>query len=806
MRRSFTKTNNLKRSFSQFYGSGISCSSSNYSFYTPTAFVRHYAASKSAVATPQLQTDIDSIRNIGISAHIDSGKTTLTERILFFTDRIHAMHEVGGKDGVGAKMDSMELEKQKGITIKSAATYVNWDDHHINIIDTPGHVDFTIEVERSLRVLDGAVLVICGVAGVQSQTITVDRQMRRYKVPRLVFINKLDRQGASPYRGLDLLRAKLGVKCALVQIPIGEQENFKGVIDLLSKKTISFGGSSGKMVDQSDTASVYESQITKYRSELLEALFEIDDPLAEAAMEKGEDGLTVKEIKAAIRRQTLARKFIPVFIGSAIKNTGVQPLLDGVVDYLPSPKDKTVHAMDTKAARQKAKKEEGKKSKGLIGAGRLITEEEDNENEGIDNETAGSVRLTPDIKKPFVGLAFKLEEGPYGQLTYFRIYSGTLKRGESIVNQTDRKKTKVSRLVRMHSNELEDIQQVGCGEICALFGLECSSGDTFTDGKLDVVMRSMYVPEPVISFSLAPLDASQDIEKFGKALNRFQREDPTFKVHQDQETQETIISGMGELHLEIYKERLTREYDVAVKTGNPKVAYREALTAKSSFDHLHKKQSGGSGQFARVSGFVEPIPEEEGDELEGHVHKNTSGRVSLQFVNGMVGASIPPEFIPACEKGFLEAVNKGPLIGAQLERVRVVLKGGETHPVDSSELAFRIACATAFRNAVMATRPQVLEPVMKVEITVPSEFQAGVIGSISRKRGAVDTVAKEAGYTTIMCKVTLNQMVGYSTDLRSITEGKGEFTMEYSHYEPVLRDLQNSLVAAYQEERLKRNK
>eukprot|EP01088_Endostelium_zonatum_P004534 TRINITY_DN15818_c0_g1_i1.p1 TRINITY_DN15818_c0_g1~~TRINITY_DN15818_c0_g1_i1.p1 ORF type:complete len:799 (-),score=238.04 TRINITY_DN15818_c0_g1_i1:109-2505(-) len=771
---------------------------------------RLYSSKSRVDNTPQLQTDIASIRNIGISAHIDSGKTTLTERILFYTNRIHAMHEVGGKDGVGAKMDSMELEKQKGITIKSAATYVNWNDHHVNIIDTPGHVDFTIEVERSLRVLDGAILVVCGVAGVQSQTITVDRQMRRYKVPRLAFINKLDRAGASPFKGLDLLRSKLGVKCALVQIPIGEQEGFKGVIDLVTRKTISFGGSAGSMVSASDPLAAFEPQIIKYRTELLENLFEVDDQLAEIALEKDLNDITPDEIKGAIRRQTLSRKFIPVFIGSAIKNTGVQPLLDGVIDYLPSPLEKPVYALDAKKAKQKAKKEEGKeKKKNLIGAGKLVTDEEEAgaNTEGLDRQAEGTILLQPDIKAPFVGLAFKLEEGVHGQLTYMRIYSGTLKRGDNIQNQTDRKKTKVARLVRMHSNEVEDIQQVGCGEICASFGLDCSSGDTFTDGKLDVVMRSMYVPEPVISYSISMVEGeSSDIDKFTRALNRFQREDPTFKVHTDPESQETIISGMGELHLDIYKERLIREYEVEVKTGNPKVAYRESITGKATFDYLHKKQSGGSGQYAKVQGYIEPIPLSEGDDLEGHIHKNANNRITLQFLNNIIGATIPPEFVPACEKGFLEAVNKGPLIGAQLERVRVVLKGGETHPVDSSELAFRIASASAFRGAVMQTRPQVLEPVMKVEIVCPFEFQAGVIGSVARKRGTINTVAKEGGYATITANVTLNNMVGYATDLRSMTEGKGEFTMEYSHYEPVSGDLQMALVKAYQEERMKRNK
>eukprot|EP01090_Pellita_catalonica_P003256 TRINITY_DN12907_c0_g1_i1.p1 TRINITY_DN12907_c0_g1~~TRINITY_DN12907_c0_g1_i1.p1 ORF type:complete len:729 (+),score=137.65 TRINITY_DN12907_c0_g1_i1:141-2327(+) len=707
--------------------------------------------------------ELRKIRNLGISAHIDSGKTTLTERILFYCNKINSIHDVGGKDGIGAKMDSMDLERQKGITIKSAATYVSWGENHINIIDTPGHVDFTIEVERALHVLDGAILVICGVSGVQSQTITVDRQMKRYNVPFIGFINKLDRMGAHPGKVIEQLQQKLGYNCAAVQIPIGVEENHRGLVDLIKMKALSFIGGSGEVVQESEIPENLVKTAEQARSELLERLFDADDDLAEKAF-SGEE-LSEADIKASIRKLTIARKFIPIFMGSAFKNKGVQPLIDGTIDYLPSPAETQDTAFSLK-------------------------------------EPDVKVPLKPDDDAPFVGLAFKLEESPHGQLTYTRVYQGTLNKGDTIVSMADGKKVKVPRVIRMHSDEMEDVQSIGSGEICAMFGVDCSSGTTFTSGEVQCTLESMFLPSPVISLSMTPKQQGAAATKFAKALSRFQKEDPTFLVHTDPASKQTIVSGMGELHLEIYKERLEREYDVEVITGNPKVAYKETATKRVEFDYLHKKQSGGAGQFARVQGFIEPIPldEEEEDLGDGKIYKN-GDRIRMHFVNDVIAGSIPSGFIPACEKGFLEAVDAGPLTEHPLERIRVVLNSGAFHAVDSSELAFRLACQGAFREAIRQAAPIILEPIMTVEITVPSEFQNGLTASISRRQGTVNSSTTEGQYTTFVCEVPLSKMMGYATDLRSMTEGKGEFSMEYDRYEKVLPDFQQSLIAEYQRDK-----
>ncbi|MDH3542346.1 MAG: elongation factor G, partial [Desulfobulbaceae bacterium] len=510
-----------------------------------------------------MKANLDMLRNIGISAHIDSGKTTLTERILFYTQRIHAIHEVRGKDGVGAKMDSMELEKERGITIQSAATYCKWKGHAINIIDTPGHVDFTIEVERALRVLDGAVLILCSVGGVQSQSITVNRQMTRYKVPRIVFINKCDRTGANPYRVAKQVRDKLDLNAVLLQIPIGLEGDLKGVVDLVTMKALYFEGANGETIREADIPAELQEEAEAKREELLDAASMFSEELMEAILE----GTPTEEmIRKAIRAGTLSLELVPVFMGSAYKNKGVQPMLDSVINYLPTPKDIKNTALDLKNDEQE-------------------------------------ISLTPDPDAPLTSLAFKLEDGRYGQLTYIRIYQGTLKKGDTIINSRDGKKVKVGRLVRMHSDEMEEIEEAAAGDIVALFGIDCASGDTFTSPDISVSMSSMHVPEPVISLAILPIDNKAQVN-MSKALNRFTKEDPTFRTYVDHETNETIISGMGELHLEVYIERMKREYQAEVQVGQPQVAYRETITQRAEFNYTHKKQTGGSGQFGRVGGYM----------------------------------------------------------------------------------------------------------------------------------------------------------------------------------------------------------
>lgn len=707
--------------------------------------------------------DINQLRNIGISAHIDSGKTTLTERILFYTGRIKAIHEVRGKDGVGAKMDSMELEREKGITIQSAATYCSWKDSRINIIDTPGHVDFTVEVERALRCLDGAVLVLCGVGGVQSQSITVDRQMRRYNVPRVAFINKLDRAGADPFKVIDDLRSKLRHNAAAVQVPIGLDASHRGVVDLITMRALYFEGDDGETIREDDIPAEVEEEVAEKRAELIERLGEVDDEIGELYLMEEEP--TEEQLREALRRATLARDITPVFMGSAFKNKGVQPLLDGVRDFLPAPPEREISALD------------------------------------LDADEA-SVDLKVDNTAPLVALAFKLEEGRYGQLTYLRVYQGTLKRGDFMVNTSTGKRMKIPRLVRMNADDMEDVESVGSGEICAMFGVECSSGDTFCAEGTRYAMTSMFVPEPVISLSIQPKE-KKATENFSKALNRFMREDPTFRVSVDPESKETIISGMGELHLEVYCERMAREYKCEVVTGIPRVAYRETINRRAQFDYLHKKQTGGSGQYGRVIGYIEPYdPEEEaGDEADDDA--DGAPKKTVLFENHLVGNAIPPEYVSACEKGFNDATEKGALIGHPVQNVRIVLEDGAAHAVDSSEMAFRTAANAAFRSAVSEARPAVLEPVMQVQVEAPEEFQGGIIAGLNQRKGMIQNTELFDGgaYVQVTAQVPLSAMFGYSTDLRSSTQGKGEFTMEYAKHAPVTKDVQTELVKAYQAER-----
>ncbi|MFW6313655.1 MAG: elongation factor G, partial [Spirochaetota bacterium] len=609
--------------------------------------------------------EISKMRNIGISAHIDSGKTTLTERILFYCEKIHAIHEVRGKDGVGATMDSMELERERGITIASASTNVTWKDHPVNIIDTPGHVDFTIEVERSLRVLDGAVLVLCSVGGVQSQSITVDRQLNRYNVPFLAFINKADRTGANPYKVREQLREKLGHNAIMMQMPIGLEDKFEGLVDLVLMKAVYFDGPAGETLRYEEIPADMKAQADELHEELIDAVSMYSDELAEAYLE-GE--VTEDQIHDAVRAGVLRRELTPVFVGSAYKNKGVQTLLNAVIQYLPSPRQVSNTALDL-----------------------------DN------NETPVEVHSNDDAKT--VALAFKLEDTNYGQLTYIRIYQGTVKKGDELFNTRSQKKFKVGRLIRMHANHMEDITEAPSGDIVALFGIDCASGDTFCHPDLNYSMTSMYVPNAVISLAIKPKD-KKSADNMGKALNRFTKEDPTFRTHVDPESQETIIQGMGELHLDVYVERMRREYKAEVETGAPQVAYRETITQRADFNYTHKKQTGGSGQFGRVAGYIEPLAE--GD---------------YEFVNEIKGGVIPTEYIPSVDKGIRIAMEKGPTIGFPIVGVRAAINDGSTHPVDSSDMAFQAAGLGAFRDAYKRAKPEILEPIMKVVVEGPTEFQ-----------------------------------------------------------------------------------
>ncbi len=696
--------------------------------------------------------DLTKARNIGISAHIDSGKTTLSERILFYTGKIHKIEEVRGKSGVGATMDSMDLEREKGITIQSAATYCSWKDYAINLIDTPGHVDFTVEVERALRVLDGAVLVLCSVAGVQSQSITVDRQMKRYKVPRLCFVNKMDRAGANPFRGVQMLREKLNHNAHLVNYPIGAEDQFRGIVDLLTMQAYFFDGTHGENIRIEECPADTKEAALKARNDLIEALADFDDALAEKFLD-GKD-ISAEEIKPVLRKATLSLEFTPVFVGSAFKNKGVQNLLDAVIDYLPNPFEKINTAHDQRNAEAK-------------------------------------VELSPDPKKPLVALAFKLEDGRFGQLTYMRIYQGMLRKGDFIHNIVNQKKVKIPRMVRMHADQMHDIEGAGAGDIVALFGVECASGDTFTDGTVDYTMESMYVPDPVISLAVKPKNR-EGLGNFSKALSKFTREDPTFKVHRDEESNETLISGMGELHLEIYIERMKREFACEVDVGAPQVAYRETITQPAKLDYTHKKQTGGSGQFAKVQGVMEPLP--------------ADSALVYEFVNEVVGGSIPKEFIPACDKGFKEQLTKGMLIGAKVVGVRCTVTDGQYHAVDSSEMAFRLAAMAAIRESYQAAKPVVLEPIMKVEVASPEEFQGTVIGQLNQRRGVILDTSTNDGYFTAVANVPFSAMFGYSTDIRSATQGKGEFTMEFTKYEAAPKSVQEELVKAYQKKRAEEHK
>lgn len=692
------------------------------------------------------------LRNIGISAHIDSGKTTFTERVLYYTKRIKAIHEVRGRDNVGAKMDSMDLEREKGITIQSAATYCSWDkegkNYHFNLIDTPGHIDFTIEVERALRVLDGAVLVVCAVSGVQSQTVTVDRQMRRYNVPRVTFINKMDRMGSDPFRAIEQLNSKLKIPAAAVQIPIGSESTLSGVVDLINKVALYNKGDNGEIIEKGPVPEELKPLMEEKRQLLIETLADVDDEMAEMFLEEKEP--TIEQIKAAIRRATIARTFTPVLMGSALANTGIQPVLDAIVDFLPNPSEVLNTALD------------------------------------VSNDET-TINLVPAVQQPFVGLAFKLEEGKYGQLTYVRVYQGRLRKGNYITNVKTGKKVKVARLVRMHSNEMEDVDEVGSGEICATFGIDCASGDTFTDGSVQYSMSSMYVPDAVVSLSITP--KSTDVSNFSKALNRFQKEDPTFRVKFDPESKETIISGMGELHLEIYVERMRREYNVECVTGKPQVSYRESITIPADFDYTHKKQSGGAGQYGRVIGTLSPVE----DITKGNI-----------FETAIVGGRIPDKYLAACAKGFEEVCEKGPLIGHRVLKVEMLINDGAIHAVDSNELSFKTATMSAFRDAFLRAQPVIMEPIMNVSVTSPNEFQGNVIGLLNKLQAVIQDTENGHDEFTLKAECALSTMFGFATSLRASTQGKGEFSLEFSHYAPTAPHVQKELISEFQKKQLKK--
>lgn len=669
--------------------------------------------------------DLSTLRNIGISAHIDSGKTTLTERILFYTDRVHAIHEVKGKDGVGAKMDSMELERERGITIASAATHCTWKDNHVNIIDTPGHVDFTIEVERSLRVLDGAILVLCSVAGVQSQSYTVDRQMKRYDVPRIAFVNKCDRTGANPVRVRNQLREKLNHNAVLMQIPIGLEDKLEGVVDLVTMKAMYFKGDNGTQIEITDIPSELQAEADEYREEMLDQVSMFSDDLTEAILE---ENVTEELIKNAVREGTLSLKLTPVFVGSAYKNKGVQPLLDAVIDYLPDPTEVHNDALD------------------------------------ISQEDEPKVPMTMKADDTVVALAFKLEDGRYGQLTYFRLYQGTINKDMFIVNTRTGKKVKVARLVRMHSDDMEDITSASAGDIVAIFGIDCHSGDTFTDGSVKYAMTSMHVPDPVISLAIRPKDSRSEVN-LSKALQRFTKEDPTFRAHVDQESGETVIEGVGELQLDVYVERMRREYNVDVELSPPRVAYRETITQQADFNYTHKKQTGGSGQYGRIIGSMIPI---EGEDFV--------------FEESVVGGNVPRQFIPSVEKGFRSMLEKGRTLGYPVVGVKCTLTDGAYHAVDSSDNAFQEAARGAWRAHWEKAKPRVLEPIMRVVVEGPTDHAGNVLTTIMQRRGIVMGSQEDDGMTRTEAEVPLAEMFGYITTLRSATQGKAEFTMEFAKY------------------------
>jgi len=686
---------------------------------------------------------ISRIRNIGISAHIDSGKTTLSERILYYTGRIHCMHEVHANEG-GATLDYMDLERERGITITAAATQVMWKDKSINLIDTPGHVDFTVEVERSLRVLDGAIMVLCSVGGVQSQSITVDQQMKRYRVPRIAFINKMDRVGADPERVRHDLREKLSLNVVPIQINIGVAESFQGVIDLINMQAITFEGSNGEQVIRGPVPAGYTDSAAKAREKMLDALSMYNDEMMELLLE--DKPIDNDMIRRTIREATINRDIVPLMMGSAFKNKGVQPLMDAVCDFLPSPMDRSSFARD-------------------------------HDNKGTE------IPLASDPDAPLVAMVFKITDESFGQLSYVRVYQGQIIKGRQYRNARTNRMQRIGRIVRMHANDRKDITDAGPGDIIALLSVDCASGDTICGDGVNYSLESIFVADPVISLSVTPA-SSADQERMAKALSRFMKEDPTFRVSTDPKTGQTVIAGMGELHLDIYVERMRREYKAEVTVGIPNVSYREAPTVEAEFNYKHRKQTGGSGQYAHVVGRLIPLPED--------------AESSYEFEDNITSGRIPSEYIPAVNKGFQAAMKKGPLAGYEIVGCKMCLDDGSYHSVDSSEMAFRIAARDAFIEAFKKSKPCLLEPIMNVEIEIPGEFQGPVVGDINSRRGII--LGTEArGYTVIRSEVPLANMFGYATVIRGMTRGTGTFSMEMSRYARVPAKISELILEQHRE-------
>ncbi|MCY2964897.1 MAG: elongation factor G [Planctomycetota bacterium] len=697
--------------------------------------------------------ELAKLRNIGISAHIDSGKTTLTERILFYSGRIHRMNEVKG-GGDGAVMDHMDLEKERGITITSACTRVSWGDHPINIIDTPGHVDFTVEVERSLRVLDGAILVLCAVGGVQSQSLTVDRQMKRYQIPRIAFINKMDRIGANPKNVIKQVKDKLGVTPLPLQIPMGAESRFQGVIDLINMQAIFYDGEKGEDIRVEAIPEEYVDEAKAARADMLETLSLFSDELMAALLE-GEE-LPADQIVRLIRQATIAQHLTPVMMGTAYKNKGVQTLLDAIVAYLPSPLDRQVRATDlTQPAVVPAGTPEGTRAEPV------------------------KVELKPDPKLPLVFMAFKIVEETFGQLTFIRIYQGKFSKGDTVLNSRTNQKTRVGRLLRLHADQKEDLDSAEAGDIVAAVGLNCASGDTFCGDGASVTLESIFVPEAVIKLKINPLKRD-GADRLAKALERFRREDPTFRVSTDEETGQTLIAGMGQLHLEIYVERIKREYKVECEVGAPRVAYREAPTKEIEFNYKHKKQTGGSGQYAHVVGKLIPLPED--------------APVAYEFENAVFGGRIPKEYIAPVDKGFQRALVKGPLCECEVVGVKAVLEDGSYHDVDSSEMAFNICGFDCMRETLRKAGMCLLEPIMNLEVEAPSEYQGSITGHLSSKRGMITSSDTMGGMVVLRAEIPLATMFDYANELRSMTQGKGGFTMEFNRYKQVPKGIQDEIV------------
>lgn len=677
-------------------------------------------------------------RNIGIMAHIDAGKTTTTERILFYTGRVHKIGEV--HDGA-ATMDWMVQEQERGITITSAATTCQWNDHRINIIDTPGHVDFTVEVERSLRVLDGSVAVFCAKGGVEPQSETVWRQADRYGVPRMAYVNKMDMVGADFYRVVDMMKTRLGANAVPIQLPIGSEDVFKGIIDLVEMKAIIYTDDLGKTSEASEIPEELKEQAELYRQNMLDAIAECDDELMMKYLE-GEE-LTVAEINSGIRKATIACKLTPMLCGSSYKNKGVQPLLDAVVAYMPAPTD--IPAI-----------------------------------KGVNPDSGEEDSRAADDSLPFSALAFKIMADPYvGKLAFFRVYSGKLSSGSYVFNSTKGKKERIGRILQMHANHREEIEIVYTGDIAAAVGLkDTTTGDTLCDEKQTIILESMVFPEPVISVAVEP-KTKADQEKMGIALQRLAEEDPTFRMHTDQETGQTIISGMGELHLEIIVDRMLREFKVECNVGKPQVAYRETIRKSVKAEGKFVRQSGGRGQYGHC--WLELTPLEPG---QGFI-----------FENKTVGGSIPREFINPIEAGVKEAMDTGVSAGYPMVDIKVTVFDGSYHDVDSSEMAFKIAASMGFKEGCRKATPVLLEPYEKVEITVPEEYMGDVIGDINSRRGRIEGMESRSGAQTIRAFVPLSEMFGYATDLRSRTQGRGNYSMEFDHYEEVPKNIAETIIA-----------